>query len=256
MMAQHFQLDDSMQIVDLKGGQFFPYYNLKCISVLGEGHDGTVVLASSTGGLVAVKTFQRSQSSPGRTRRFLAEVNAMRSLSHPNLVQCYQAAMCDDYFAFSMPYYPGGDLTTVLSGHHQMDTATILRRMIEVSFAVEYLHERCFAHLDIKLENVFLDGAGHAHLGDLGLLKHVTTESRTLLARDLGVRCLRARRDVLAVGVQSKTGVNVDYKARMRAATGLRMSLRSALDQMLEPDPAQRPTASKVLELFFMASVV
>ncbi|GFS12388.1 hypothetical protein ElyMa_001370100, partial [Elysia marginata] len=78
MMAQHFQPDDSMQIVDLKGGQFFPYYNLKCIRVLGEGHDGTVVLASSAGGLVAVKTVQRSESRPSRTRRFLVEVNAMR----------------------------------------------------------------------------------------------------------------------------------------------------------------------------------
>ncbi|GFS13117.1 protein kinase, partial [Elysia marginata] len=247
-MAQHFQPDDSMSIVNLKGGQFFPYYNFKCISVLGEGHDGTVVLASSAEGLVAVKTFQRSESSPSRTRRFFVEVNAMRSLSHPYLVPCYQAAMCDAYFAYSMPWYPGGDLTTVLRGHHPMDTATILVCMIEVAFAVEYLHERCLVHLDIKLENVFLDGAGHAHLGDLGLLQHVTTESRTLLARDLGGtydylgperfqagpldRVDPFKCDVYALGVmcwvlvsKDETGVNVDYQSRMRAATGLRMSL-------------------------------
>ncbi|GFR68460.1 hypothetical protein ElyMa_002021400, partial [Elysia marginata] len=93
-------------------------------------------------------------------------------------------------------------------------------------------------------------GAGHAHLGDLGLLQHVTTESRTLLARDLGGtydylgperfqagpldRVDPFKCDVYALGVmcwvlvsKDETGVNVDYQSRMRAATGLRMSLRS-----------------------------
>ncbi|GFS08473.1 serine/threonine-protein kinase Nek3 [Elysia marginata] len=277
-MAQHFQTEDPMPIVDLKDGRFFPHFNLKYIRVIGKGHDGRVILASSASGFLAVKKIERSENTPRRTRRFFTEVNIMRSLSHPHLVPCYQAAMCDAYFAYSMPWYPGGDLTTVRRGHHPMDTATILRCMIEVSLAVEYLHERCLAHLDVKLENVFLDRADHAHLGDLGLLKHVTTESRTLPARGLGgtYAYLGPERfqagpqdsidpfkcDVYAVGVmcwllvsKDKPGVNVDYQARVRTATGLRMSLRSALEQMLEANPAQRPTVSKVLELLFVASM-
>ncbi|GFR92239.1 AGC/AKT protein kinase [Elysia marginata] len=117
-----------------QGWTVFPTLQLEVHASDRQGHDGRVILASSASGLVAVKKFERSENTPRRTQRFFTEVSIMRSLSHPHLVPCYQAAMCDAYFAYSMPWYPGGDLTSVLRGHHPMDTATILRCMIEVSF--------------------------------------------------------------------------------------------------------------------------
>ncbi|GFR92406.1 serine/threonine-protein kinase Nek6 [Elysia marginata] len=191
------------------------------------------------------------------------------------------AAWCLDYLAFSMPYYPGGDLVTVLDEKQEPEPATVAGWMLDVTLAVRYLHARGVAHNDIKPDNVFLDGSGDAHLGDLGLATEVTTESRTVLASSLMIgtpifwpperfqtgqdhRVDPFKSDIYAIGVSlwlviswDAPGENVDYQARVRTATGLRMSdsLRSALEQLLEPDPAKRPTAAEAAELLLLASV-
>ncbi|GFS19937.1 serine/threonine protein kinase [Elysia marginata] len=180
-----------------------------------------------------------------------------------------------------MPYYPGGDLFTVLEEQRNPHPATVARWMLDVTLAVEYLHGRCVAHNDIKPDNVFLDGSGRAHLGDLGLVLELTPESRTVLASRLRMgtsifwpperfqtgpdhRVDPFKGDIYAIGVtlwltmsKDLAGENLDYQARMKTATGLRMSrdLRSALEKLLEPDPAKRPTASEAVELLRLASV-
>ncbi|GFR78011.1 serine/threonine-protein kinase MARK1 [Elysia marginata] len=278
-MAELPKTEESKKIVILKDKDFFKHFNLEIVKVLGKGLDGKVFLASSPGGLMAVKIFDRTQRNPRRVCRFVTEFMNMQKLSHPHLVPCFHVARCKDYFAFSMPYYSGGDLVPVLQGRRPMDTAAILRCMLEVTFAVEYLHMRCLAHNDIKLDNVFLDSSGRAHLGDLGFVKNVTTACRTTLACSLGgtpsywgperfqegslKRVDPFKGDVYSIGVmcwllvsKDKQGENVDYQTRVKTATDLCMSpsLRSALEQMLEPDPAKRPTVSNVLQLLIVAS--
>ncbi|RUS69214.1 hypothetical protein EGW08_023021, partial [Elysia chlorotica] len=102
--------------------------------------------------------------------------------SHPHLVPCTLAAYCYEYGAIAMPYYPQGDL--VLKG--KQDPGRVHRLISQVARAVEYLHKRSVAHNDIKLENVFVDGSGRAHLGDMGLLLHVTDGSGTAVASEVG----------------------------------------------------------------------
>ncbi|GFS24624.1 hypothetical protein ElyMa_005161800 [Elysia marginata] len=78
------------------------------------------------------------------------------------------------------------------------------------------------------------------------------------------LHCFHLQSDIYAIGVSlwlvmssDSPGENVDYQSRVRTATGLRMSrsLRSALEQLLEPDPAKRPTAAEAAELLHLASV-
>ena len=50
--------------------------------------------------------------------------------------------------------------------------------MLQVTVAVQYLHERNHIHRDIKPENIFIDENDDAKLGDLGTIsKNLVTKT-------------------------------------------------------------------------------
>jgi NIMA (never in mitosis gene a)-related kinase len=53
-----------------------------------------------------------------------------------------------------------------------------LKWMLQVTVAVQYLHERNHIHRDIKPENIFIDENDDAKLGDLGTIsKNLVTKT-------------------------------------------------------------------------------
>ena len=51
---------------------------------------------------------------PGAYARFLREVDIIRSLSHPGIIQIIDNGVLDDCYFYSMEYMPGGNLTRLL----------------------------------------------------------------------------------------------------------------------------------------------
>ena len=82
-----------------------------------------------------------------------------------------------------MPYYPTGDLVELIG---KQESSRVVRYMSHVAHAIEYLHRHDVAHIDVKLENVFVCESDCAHLGDLGLAMELTHSSRTILAAHMG----------------------------------------------------------------------
>lgn len=150
----------------------------RAVRFLGQGTFSRVILATSqigaedecAGGrptmdsepdrktLVAVKVLEhgpRGGASEDRIEMSLKrELDIMKSISHPSLVHLGAWSIEASRAILVLSYCPGGDLFDVATGHRDLLTPGLVRRVFaELVGAVQYLHERLIVHRDIKLES-------------------------------------------------------------------------------------------------------
>ena len=79
-------------------------------------------------------------------------------------------------YIISMPYYPSGDLKSLLPHIQEPQVGNIF---IQLTCAVRYLHMNHIAHRDIKPDNVLISSNGDAVLTDFGLACLLTPDEMT-----------------------------------------------------------------------------
>ena len=87
------------------------------------------------------------------------EIRLMKRLNHPNVATVYEAIETEEQVILVMEYVPGGSTHGFLKSKpnrrmSENEARKIYRQLIN---ALQYLHSKCIAHRDIKLENVMLD---------------------------------------------------------------------------------------------------
>ncbi|GAB1314841.1 hypothetical protein MFIFM68171_05051 [Madurella fahalii] len=112
--------------------------------------------------LVAVKICEhgpRGGASEDRIEMSLKrELEIMQSIRHPSLVNLKAWSIEPTRAILVLSYYPGGDLFEVATGHREVLSPQLVRRMFaELVGAVTYLHDMKIVHRDIKLENVLVN---------------------------------------------------------------------------------------------------
>jgi cell cycle serine/threonine-protein kinase CDC5/MSD2 len=105
-----------------------------------------------------------------RKESYLREI-ACQNLSHPHLAKIiFGKEESDGSFTIYIEYYQNGDLLTFVErviNQNKFLSEDVIRTFFHQIFeAVEYMHSEGFAHLDIKLENIFLDKNYQVKLGD------------------------------------------------------------------------------------------
>lgn len=158
---------------------FGKYYNN--LKVIGKGTFAKVILSKriSDGAEFAVKTFEKknilASKSANRTKTGLInEINIMRNVSHPNIIQLFEVYEGEYHIYLVMELLRGGELfdKIVKKGHYsEKDAAILIRKLLE---ALEYIHGKGIMHRDIKPENLILkdDDEFDIKLADFGLSEY------------------------------------------------------------------------------------
>uniref|UniRef100_A0A668AQX5 protein kinase C n=1 Tax=Myripristis murdjan TaxID=586833 RepID=A0A668AQX5_9TELE len=147
-----------------------------CISVLGRGHFGKVLLAEykKSGKLYAIKALKKGDmitrnevESLMCEKRIFETINASQHPFLVNLHGCFQTA---DHVCFVMAYSPGGDLMTHI--HTSIFTEKQTRFYSScVLLGLEFLHLNKIVYRDLKLDNLLMDADGFVRIADFGLCK-------------------------------------------------------------------------------------
>ncbi|KAL7838206.1 hypothetical protein AOLI_G00266100 [Acnodon oligacanthus] len=159
-----------------KKKQWLQMEDFNCISVLGRGHFGKVLLAEykRTGKLYAIKALKKGDvvtrdevDSLMCEKRIFETINAS---SHPFLVNLHGCFQTCDHVCFVMEYSPGGDLMTHI--HNSIFTERQTRFYAAcVLLGLEFLHQNKIVYRDLKLDNLLMDADGFVRIADFGLCK-------------------------------------------------------------------------------------
>ncbi|MBL9103367.1 MAG: protein kinase [Myxococcales bacterium] len=112
-----------------------------------------------------------SEASKQRIRR---EAQAMAKLSHPNVVQVYEAGQFDGQIYVAMEYVKGKNLADWLHAEERT-WQEILEVYVQAGRGLAAAHRQGLVHRDFKPENVLVDPDGRARVLDFGLARSEAT---------------------------------------------------------------------------------
>ena len=109
---------------------------------------------------------------------FFREARSAASLSHPNIVQAFDAgATAEGIYYFAMELIEGETLENRIERDGQLNPKTARGIAVKIADALNYAWDKQkLSHGDIKPDNIILNSSGGAKLADLGLAKSIHEE--------------------------------------------------------------------------------
>ncbi|XP_068637915.1 wee1-like protein kinase [Aristolochia californica] len=222
------------------------------------------VLKRIDGCLYAVKYSIRQLHQNTERRRALMEVQALAALgSHENIVGYYTSWFENEQLYIQMELC---ERSLSLCTNPPMPTEKVLAAMYQIAKALQFMHERGIAHLDVKPDNIYMKN-GVFKLGDFGF---ATLLDRTLPVEEGDARYMPPeilnenfehldKVDIFSLGVavyellkgsplpDSGTQLLNLREGKILLLPGHSMQLQNLLKTMLDPEPARRPSATELL---------
>jgi len=150
----------------------------KLLRVLGEGAQATVWLAHDPrlDREVALKVLNTEAGSQA-VDEWLHEGRAVSRLSHPGIVQVFEADRFDGRPALVFELVHGGTLVPLLR-QGPMAARRAVELMVEVLDALAVAHGAGVVHRDLKPSNILLDPQGRPRVTDFGIAARVQKDAR------------------------------------------------------------------------------
>ena len=205
----------------------------------------------------------------------LLEAKLLSALHHPNIVTCYESFTERGRLCIVMDYCAGGDLHQRLKRQKGVLLAEdrILDWFTQMCLGLKHVHDRMVLHRDLKTQNVFMTADGRCKLGDFGVSK-VLSGTTQLAQTAVGTpyylspeicenKAYDNKSDIWSLGcvlyelctlqhpfegaslklliVKILRGNYAPVSSRYSRA------VRDVIAQMLQRDPARRPSVNEIL---------
>ena len=156
-------------------------------ALIGQGSFGSVFLAlhAITGELMAVKQVEmpsKTNSEVDKRKESMVqalkrEINLLRDLQHPHIVQYLGSNCTEDKFNIFLEYVAGGSVAAMLNSYGKLKEPLIRNFVRQILSGLSFLHSRDIIHRDIKGANVLVDNKGNIKISDFGISKRVEVSS-------------------------------------------------------------------------------
>ena len=161
---------------------------------IGKGNFGSIskILRKSDNKILVWKELDYGLMSEKEKQNIVSEVNILKDLHHPNIVQYYDRIIDkkNQKIYIIMEYCEGGDIGNIIKKlkktKEYFPEELIWKFFIQVLMALKTCHnhkEGKILHRDIKPSNIFLDGENNAKLGDFGLSRMLSDENNFAISR-------------------------------------------------------------------------
>ncbi|MBN8624805.1 MAG: SUMF1/EgtB/PvdO family nonheme iron enzyme [Planctomycetes bacterium] len=104
-------------------------------------------------------------------KRFQREVEAAAKLSHPNIVQTFDADECRGIHFMVMEYVEGKDLSAIVKERGPLPVQAAVDYILQAARGLAFAHSKGVVHRDIKPANLLLDNDGTVKILDMGLAR-------------------------------------------------------------------------------------
>jgi tRNA A-37 threonylcarbamoyl transferase component Bud32 len=173
---------------------------------------------------VAVKILHSDLDDEETGALFRREGRTAARLSHPNIVQVYDAgedAMEGREVSYIvMEYVPGGDLKGLIDRRGALPESMLVRLGADVAAALAHAHERGIVHRDVKPQNVLLDERGNPKLTDFGIARALDTTQESRVGSYFGTAAYSSPEQLQGHKVTPKSDVYSLGTTLYHAATG------------------------------------
>lgn len=146
--------------------------NYQIEKTIGQGTFGKVKLAlhTPTNEYVAIKILEKSKIQDNDEIFFLEkEINCLKALSHPNIIQIYEIIENTNNFYIVMEYASGGDLFNHIVQNQRLSEQEASYFYTQIIYGIEEIHKHKICHRDIKPENILLTPNKILKIIDFGL---------------------------------------------------------------------------------------
>lgn len=245
------------------------------LRTLGKGSFGKVKEARHviSGEKIAIKILKKDMmKKEDDMMRIRREIDILRRVRHPNIIQLYEVIETSKYFFFVMECAEKGELSEYIETRNKLEEKEAARFFRQLLSAIAYLHGIGCAHRDVKPSNILLDWKLNIKVIDFGL-GNVYDENEKLKTA-CGSPCYAApeiiagqlydpaKVDIWSSGITlfamlcgylpfDEESKDVLYEkilaCKISIPSHVSIEASELLKKLLSRDPAKRPSAEEIL---------
>ncbi|XP_072230824.1 serine/threonine-protein kinase 36 [Leuresthes tenuis] len=151
------------------------------LELVGEGSFGRVYKGRKrfTGHVVALKFMPKVGRSEKELRGLKREIEIMRGLQHPNIVQLFDSFETETEVVV-VTEYAEGQLFQILEDDGNLPESQVSEIACQLVSALYYLHSHRILHRDMKPQNILLGKSGLVKLCDFGFARAMSVSTLVL----------------------------------------------------------------------------